>query len=193
MTNFGVKPFSKNSCAWLETAAAKCLEGSVDPTSDQFTSFVFKIQANADPSTTTASSSCASARASSKGHVGHPSPVGKTCGSCSPNSSWRYGTDDHRRRLPRHRIGVFDNGTMGVGDTSTTARRKSLSKTSTFPPELLRPHPRQGLHEAQAVLKGHDPVSSGRGQESMKTWALWKATLSAPSANCKFEVLEYRL
>ena len=27
----------------------KCLEGVVEPTSDQFTSFVFKIQANMNP------------------------------------------------------------------------------------------------------------------------------------------------
>ena len=48
MTNFGVKPFWKNSCAWLR-AQPRNAEGVVEPTSDQFTSFVFKIQANMNP------------------------------------------------------------------------------------------------------------------------------------------------
>ncbi len=50
MTNFGVKPFLEK---FLELAPKpqprKTKEGSVDPMSEQFTSFIFKIQANMNP------------------------------------------------------------------------------------------------------------------------------------------------
>ena len=50
MTNFGVKPFLEEFLRMApKPQPRKCLEGVVEPTSDQFTSFVFKIQANMNP------------------------------------------------------------------------------------------------------------------------------------------------
>ena len=140
MTNFGVKPFLEKFLKMApQPQPRKTLEDIIDPASEEFTSFVFKIQANMNPQH---HDRIVFMRICSgkfeKGMTVNHRQSGKTIRLMQPQqflATERTIIDD---AYPGDIIGVFDNGTMGVGDTLYTGKKKvTFADFPVFPPELF--------------------------------------------------------
>ena len=91
-------------------------------------------------------------------------------------------------------IGVFDNGTMGVGDTLYSGKKKVTFKDfPTFPPELFARIRAKDSMKRKQFLKGMTQLAQeGAVQICGKTLAPWSFIVGAVG-QLQFEVLEYRL
>ena len=209
MTNFGVKPFLEK---FLEMAPKpqprKCLEGVVDPESEQFTSFVFKIQANMNPqhhdrvvfmricSGKFEKGMSVTHRQSGKTlRLMQPQrQSGKTLRLMQPQqflATERTIIDD---AYPGDIIGVFDNGTMGVGDTLYAGKQKVTFKDfPTFPPELFARIRAKDSMKRKQFLKGMTQLAQEGAVQIYENLGSMESYIVGAVGKLQFEVLEYRL
>ena len=196
MTNFGVKPFLEK---FLEMAPKpqprKCLEGVVDPESEQFTSFVFKIQANMNPQhhDRVVFIRICSGKFEKGMSVTHRQS-GKTLRLMQPQqflATERTIIDD---AYPGDIIGVFDNGTMGVGDTLYAGKKKVTFKDfPTFPPELFARIRAKDSMKRKQFLKGMTQLAQEGAVQIYENLGSMESYIVGAVGKLQFEVLEYRL
>ncbi len=148
LTNFGVEPFLRE---FLELAPAPAPRdsslGTVEPASDEFTGFVFKIQANMDPKhrDRVAFMRICSGRFEAGMQVTHVRS-GKAMRLASPQTFLARERTAVEEAWPGDVIGVMDRGTLRIGDTVSTGRALEFSGIPRFAPE----------HFARVVLQ--DPM-----------------------------------
>ena len=196
MTNFGVKPFLEK---FLELAPKpqprKSLEGIIEPVSDEFTSFVFKIQANMNPQH---HDRIVFMRICSgkfeKGMTVNHRQSGKQLRLMQPQqflATERTIIDD---AYPGDIIGVFDSGTMGVGDTLYTGKKKvTFADFPVFPPELFaRIRPKDSMKRKQ-FLKGMTQLAQEGAVQIFENLGSLESYIVGAVGELQFEVLEYRL
>lgn len=196
MTNFGVQPFLESFLTLAPPPhTRKTREGVVEPTSEKFSAFVFKIQANMDPKH---HDRIVFMRICSgkfeKGMTVLHRQSDKTVRLSQPQQFLATERTIIEEAYPGDIIGVFDPGTMGVGDTLCDPKeRLTFADFPVFPPELFaRVSPKDSMKRKQ-FLKGMTQLaqegavqvySQGEGRESFIIGAV---------GQLQWEVLEYRL
>ncbi|MCI5836272.1 MAG: peptide chain release factor 3 [Veillonellaceae bacterium] len=196
MTNFGVQTFLESFLQLAPPPAARTArEGIVEPTRPEFSAFVFKIQANMDPKH---HDRIVFLRICSgqfeKGMSVLHRQTGKTIRLSQPQQFLATERTIIEAAYPGDIIGVFDPGTMGVGDTLCTAKHPvTFADFPVFPPELFaRVSPKDSLKRKQ-FLKGMSQLAQegaiqiytqGEGRESFVIGAV---------GQLQWEVLQYRL
>ena len=196
MTNFGVKPFLEEFLRMApKPQPRKCLEGVVEPTSDQFTSFVFKIQANMNPQH---HDRIVFMRICSgkfeKGMTVTHRQSGKTLRLMQPQQFLATERTIVEDAYPGDIIGVFDNGTMGVGDTLYSGKKKVTFKDfPTFPPELFARIRAKDSMKRKQFLKGMTQLAQEGAVQIYENLGSMESYIVGAVGQLQFEVLEYRL
>ena len=137
LTNFGVEPFLRE---FLELAPPpsprEVSTGIVNPTDEQFTGFVFKIQANMDAKhrDRVAFVRIASGRFEAGMQVKHVR-TGKLIRLASPQQFLARERSAVEEAWPGDVIGVLDRGTLRIGDTLSETSDLEFSGIPRFAPE----------------------------------------------------------
>jgi peptide chain release factor 3 len=153
LTNFGVEPFLREFLELApEPAPREATTGTVYPTDEQFTGFVFKIQANMDAKhrDRVAFVRIASGRFEAGMQVKHVR-TGKLIRLASPQQFMARERTAVEEAWPGDVIGVMDRGTLRIGDTLSENADLEFSGIPRFAPEhfarivLLDPMKRKQL------------------------------------------------
>lgn len=196
MTNFGVKPFLEEFLRLAPPPQPRpCAEGIVEPTSDQFTSFVFKIQANMNPQH---HDRIVFMRICSgqfeKGMTVTHRQSGKTLRLMQPQQFLATERTIVEKAYPGDIIGVFDNGTMGVGDTLYSGKKKvTFRDFPTFPPELFARIRAKDSMKRKQFLKGMTQLAQEGAVQIYENLGSMESYIVGAVGQLQFEVLEYRL
>jgi peptide chain release factor 3 len=137
LTNFGVEPFLREFLELApEPAARESTVGIVEPTRDEFTGFVFKIQANMDAKhrDRVAFVRIASGRFEA-GMAVKQVRTGKAMRLASPQQFMARERTAVEEAWPGDVIGVMDRGSLRIGDTLTEHSDLEFSGIPRFAPE----------------------------------------------------------
>jgi peptide chain release factor 3 len=137
LTNFGVEPFLRS---FLELAPAPLAreadKGTIEPESEAFTGFVFKIQANMDPKhrDRIAFLRVCSGRFEAGMQVKH-ARTGKPMRLSAPTQFLARDRTLIEEAWPGDVIGIHDRGTLRIGDTLSTDGDVEFQDIPRFSPE----------------------------------------------------------
>lgn len=197
LTNFGVEPFLKE---FLNLTSAplprKTIEGEISPFSDDFSAFVFKIQANMN-----------------KAHRDRVAFMRICSGQFSKNMEVYHVQGDKKMRLSQPQqimaqereiidtayagdvIGVFDPGIFSIGDTLCTGKDKVEFKgIPTFAPEHFALVRQKDTMKRKQFVKGTSQIAQeGAIQIFQEIGAGMEEVIVGVVGTLQFEVLEYRL
>ncbi len=137
LTNFGVEPFLREFLELApEPVARETSAGVVHPTDEQFTGFVFKIQANMDAKhrDRVAFVRVCSGRFEAGMQVKHVRS-GKLIRLASPQQFMARERTAIDEAWPGDVIGVMDRGTLRIGDTLSEGRNVQFDDIPRFAPE----------------------------------------------------------
>lgn len=196
MTNFGVKPFLEKFLELAPSPAPRvAMEETVQPDAKDFSAFVFKIQANMNPNH---HDRIVFMRICSgefeKGMTVLHRQSGKSLRLSQPQqflATERTIIDD---AYPGDIIGVFDPGTMGVGDTLCAPNHKvTFGDFPVFPPEFFaRITPKDSMKRKQFIKGMTQLAQEGAVQIFEQPYSLDSYIVGAVGM-LQFEVLQYRL
>ncbi len=196
MTNFGVKPFLEK---FLELSPApaprKALEETVDPKSEDFSALVFKIQANMNPNhhDRIVFMRICSGKFEKGMSVLHRQS-GKSIRLSQPQQFMATERTIIDEAYPGDIIGVFDAGTMGVGDTLCDPKHKvTFGDFPVFPPEFFaRIAPKDSMKRKQFIKGMTQLAQEGAVQIFEQPHSLESYVVGAVGL-LQFDVLTYRL
>ncbi len=196
MTNFGVKPFLEKFLTLAPAPGPRgALERTVLPTEEDFSAFVFKIQANMNPNH---HDRIVFMRICSgefeKGMSVLHRQSGKTIRLSQPQQFLATERTIIEDAYPGDIIGVFDAGTMGVGDTLCTGKDKvTFGDFPVFPPEFFaRISPKDSMKRKQFIKGMTQLAQEGAVQIFEQPHSLESYVVGAVGM-LQFEVLQYRL
>ncbi|HHV30517.1 peptide chain release factor 3 [Acetivibrio mesophilus] len=197
MTNFGVQPFLEEFLELSPKPGIKnSSEGEVDPESDKFTGFVFKIQANMNPAhrDRIAFIRICSGRFTRGMSVYHVQQ-GKEVRLSQPQQFMAQERTIIEEAYPGDIIGVFDPGIFHIGDTLSEGNSKlRFEGIPIFPAEhFARVTPVDTMKRKQ-FLKGINQLSEEGTIQVFKQIDIGVESLIVGTVGVlQFEVLEYRL
>ena len=196
MTNFGVKPFLEKFLELAPSPAPRqAVEEMVQPTSEDFSALVFKIQANMDPNhhDRIVFMRICSGKFEKGMSVLHRQS-NKTIRLSQPQQFLATERTIVEDAYPGDIIGVFDAGTMGVGDTLCAQKHKvTFGDFPVFPPEFFaRVSPKDTMKRKQFQKGMTQLAQEGAVQIFEQPGALDSFVVGAVGM-LQFEVLEYRL
>ena len=196
MTNFGVKPFLEKFLELAPSPAPRqAVEEMVQPTSEDFSALVFKIQANMDPNhhDRIVFMRICSGKFEKGMSVLHRQS-NKTIRLSQPQQFLATERTIVEDAYPGDIIGVFDAGTMGVGDTLCAQKHKvTFGDFPVFPPEFFaRISPKDTMKRKQFQKGMTQLAQEGAVQIFEQPVALDSFVVGAVGM-LQFEVLEYRL
>ncbi|NJK33556.1 MAG: peptide chain release factor 3 [Oscillatoriales cyanobacterium SM2_2_1] len=196
MTNFGVELFLKS---FLEFSLAPCptasTAGTVAPTDEEFTAFVFKLQANMDPKhrDRIAFARICSGRFEKDMTVQHVRS-GKTIRLSHAQKLFGQDREAIDVAYAGDVIGLNNPGTFAIGDTICLGKKRQFAGIPCFSPELFaylrNPNPskfkqfRKGVAEIQ---------EEGAIQIMYSTDDAKRDPILAAVGQLQYEVLQYRL
>lgn len=197
MTNFGVQPFLEE---FLNLAPAPGIRvsdsGEVDPEDEKFTGFVFKVQANMNP---THRDRIAFIRICSgrfeRGMSVYHVQEGKEIKLAQPQQFMAQERAIVEEAYPGDIIGVFDPGIFKIGDTLCSSSNKiKFEGIPIFPAEFFaRVAPVDSMKRKQFV-KGINQLSEEGAIQVFKQVDIGMETLIIGAVGAlQFEVLEHRL
>ena len=198
LTNFGVEPFLQDFLRLTSPPRAytdKLTGELVDPVENDFSGFVFKIQANMDKNHR---DRIAFVRICSgkfeKGMTVTHRQSGKTLRLMQPQQFLATERTIVEDAYPGDIIGVFDNGTMGVGDTLYSGKKKVTFKDfPTFPPELFARIRAKDSMKRKQFLKGMTQLAQEGAVQIYENLGSMESYIVGAVGQLQFEVLEYRL
>ena len=196
MTNFGVKPFLERFLTLAPSPQPReALEGMVQPESEDFSAFVFKIQANMNPNhhdRIVFMRICSGAF--EKGMTVLHRQSGKSIRLSQPQQFMATERTIIDEAYPGDIIGVFDAGTMGVGDTLCAPNKKvTFGDFPVFPPEFFaRISPKDTMKRKQ-FLKGMTQLAQEGAVQIFEPLSSSDSFVVGAVGMLQFEVLEYRL
>jgi peptide chain release factor 3 len=197
MTNFGVQPFLED---FLELAPPPGFKsssaGDVDPEDPNFTGFIFKIQANMNP---THRDRIAFLRVCSgkftKGMEVNHVQAGKTVRLSQPQQFMAAERTIVEEAFPGDIIGIFDPGIFHLGDT-LSEKNSSLKFQGIpiFPAEHFARVSVKDSMKRKQFIKGIDQLSEEGAIQVFKQIDIGTETFIIGTVGAlQFEVLEYRL
>ena len=197
ITNFGVETFLKH---FLEMSPMPqphhTTDGTVEPTDEMFSGFVFKIQANMDPNhrDRMAFLRICSGKYEKNMTVNHLR-IGKKITLAQPQQFMAQDRNIVEDAYAGDIIGIFDPGHFRIGDTLISTNRKfEFDPIPVFPPEnFARVQPKDSMKRKQ-FLKGIEQLSQEGAVQLYKQPDIGTETyIMGVVGILQFDVLEYRL
>ena len=194
--NFGVEPFLKRFLSYTKSPAPRVSDqGEIDPASDKFTGFIFKIQANMNPAhrDRLAFMRICSGVFEKNMEVWHSSS-GKRIRLSQPQQFMAQEHESVETAYPGDIIGLFDPGIMRLGDTLCTGSPVQYGGIPLFAPEFFcRISPVDSMKRKQ-FLKGVSQLSQEGAIQTFKRPNIGREEIVAGVVGVlQMDVLEYRL
>lgn len=197
LTGFGVQTFLD---AFVEFApspgANETVDGEeIEPTADQLTGFIFKIQANMDPRHR---DRIAFVRiASGEFKEGMDVTVGRTQKKLRLNNTTRFMADtresSEKSAVAGDIIGLYDTGNFQIGDTIYTGKKVvEYPPLPQFTPELFMKVTPKNVMKQKSFHKGVAQLVQEGAIQLYKTWHTEEYIIGAVG-QLQFEVFQYRL
>ena len=194
--NFGVEPFLKRFLSYTKSPTPRVSDqGPIDPESDRFTGFIFKIQANMNPAHR---DRLAFMRVCSgvfeKGMTVWHSSSGERIKLSQPQQFMAQEHETVELAYPGDIIGLFDPGVFRLGDTLCTGSPVRYSGIPLFAPEFFsRVSPVDSMKRKQ-FLKGITQLSQEGAIQTFKRPNIGREEMIAGVVGVlQMDVLEYRL
>ena len=194
--NFGVEPFLKRFLSYTKSPTPRVSDqGPIDPESDRFTGFIFKIQANMNPAHR---DRLAFMRVCSgvfeKGMTVWHSSSGERIKLAQPQQFMAQEHETVELAYPGDIIGLFDPGVFRLGDTLCTGYPVRYSGIPLFAPEFFsRVSPVDSMKRKQ-FLKGITQLSQEGAIQTFKRPNIGREEMIAGVVGVlQMDVLEYRL
>lgn len=197
MTNFGVEPFLSD---FLKLAPKPGIKestiGEVDPEDEKFTGFVFKIQANMDP---THRNRMAFIRICSghfsKGMQVHHVQAGKEVRLSQPQQFMAQERTIVEEAYPGDIIGIFDPGIFKIGDTLSEGNPNlKFDNIPTFPPEHFARVIYADTMKRKQFIKGITQLSEEGAIQVFKQIDIGiESVIVGTVGSLQFEVLQHRM
>ena len=194
--NFGVEPFLKRFLSYTKSPTPRVSDqGPIDPESDRFTGFIFKIQANMNPAHR---DRLAFMRVCSgvfeKGMTVWHSSSGERIKLAQPQQFMAQEHETVELAYPGDIIGLFDPGVFRLGDTLSTGSPVRYSGIPLFAPEFFsRVSPVDSMKRKQ-FLKGITQLSQEGAIQTFKRPNIGREEMIAGVVGVlQMDVLEYRL
>ena len=194
--NFGVEPFLKRFLSYTKSPTPRVSDqGPIDPESDRFTGFIFKIQANMNPAHR---DRLAFMRVCSgvfeKGMTVWQSSSGERIKLAQPQQFMAQEHETVELAYPGDIIGLFDPGVFRLGDTLCTGSPVRYSGIPLFAPEFFsRVSPVDSMKRKQ-FLKGITQLSQEGAIQTFKRPNIGREEMIAGVVGVlQMDVLEYRL
>ena len=197
MTNFGVQPFLEEFIRLAPSPGFRSTtDTEVDPESENFSAFVFKIQANMNPAhrDRIAFIRICSGRFK-RGMMVHHVQAGKEIKLAQPQQFMAQERAIVEEAYPGDIIGVFDPGIFRIGDTLCEGAAKfKFEGIPVFPAEhFSRISPKDSMKRKQ-FIKGLDQLSEeGAIQLFKQPDTGMESVIAGAVGELQFEVLEHRL
>ncbi|KWX77295.1 peptide chain release factor 3 [Paenibacillus jilunlii] len=194
INNFGVQTFLDN---FLELAPKpeprRSTAGSVEPTNEKFTGYVFKIQANMNPAHRDRIAflrivSGKFERGMSVKHV----RAGKDIKLSQPQQFLAQDRDIVEEAFPGDIIGLFDPGIFRIGDTLSQAGDIEFDELPTFSPEIFSKVSIKNALKSKQFQKGIDQLTE-EGMIQVFRTVNFDDILLGVVGQLQFEVFEYRM
>ncbi len=197
LTNFGVEPFLENFLTMTTPPLTrKTTDGTVDPMDDNFSAFVFKIQANMN-----------------KAHRDRLTFMRICSGKFERGKEYYHVQSGKSMKLPQPQqlmaqereivdtayagdiIGVFDPGIFSIGDTVCSAKNKvQFEGIPTFAPEHFAVYEQVDTLKRKQFVKGMEQIAQeGAIQIFHEPETGMERVIVGVVGVLQFEVLEYRL
>ncbi len=197
MTNFGVRPFLEEFLNMApEPVARKSDNGLVDPTSEDFSGFVFKVQANMNPAhrDRIAFVRICSGRFEKGIEVNHVR-MGKSVRLSQPQQFLAQDREVVGEAYAGDIIGVFDPGIFSIGDTLCDLKKEfRFEGIPIFPAEHFATVMTKNALKRKQFLKGINEVAEEGAIQVFKQPNIGVETLTIGVVGVlQFEVLEYRM
>ncbi len=197
LTNFGVEPFLEDFLR-MTTPPLPRLAGEqiVDSMDDDFSAFVFKIQANMNKAhrDRIAFMRVVSGRFDADKEVYHVQG-GKKIKLSRPQQLMAAEREIIEEAFAGDIIGVFDPGVFSIGDTLCTAAKKfAFDPIPTFAPEHFRRVRPLDTMKRKQFLKGMEQIAQEGAIQIFKTpYTGMEEVIVGVVGTLQFDVLEYRL
>jgi len=194
VNNFGVQTFLDNFLQLAPKPGAKVSEsGPVDPTSDKFSGYVFKIQANMNPAHRDRIAflricSGRFERGMSVKHVRN----GKTIKLSQPQQFLAQDRDIVDVAYPGDIIGLFDPGIFRIGDSLSQGKDIVYNELPTFSPEIFAKVSIKNALKQKQYQKGIDQLTE-EGTIQVFYSASFNDTILGVVGQLQFEVFQYRM
>ncbi|WP_371263560.1 peptide chain release factor 3 [Paenibacillus sp. 1_12] len=194
INNFGVQTFLEN---FLELApipsSRRSTQGDIDPLSEQFSGYVFKIQANMNPAhrDRIAFLRICSGKFERGMSVKHVRP-GKDIKLAQPQQFLAQDRDIVEEAYPGDIIGLFDPGIFRIGDTLCQGGNYEFDELPTFSPELFSKVTVKNALKHKQFQKGIDQLTEEGTIQVFRTIGFDDMILGVVG-QLQFEVLEYRM
>jgi peptide chain release factor 3 len=196
MTNFGVELFLEAFLDYaLKPAGRNSTLGEVPPTKEDFTGFVFKLQANMDPKHR---DRIAFVRVCSgkfeKDMVVNHARLGKTVRLSHPQKLFGQGRESLVEAYPGDVIGLNNPGVFAIGDTVYQGKRLEYEGIPCFSPELFAYLKNPNPSKYKQFQKGVSELrEEGAVQIMFSTDESKRDPIVAAVGQLQFEVVQFRL
>lgn len=196
MTNFGVEPFLEEFLKMSPPPGEQLFEEQVvEPESESFTGFIFKIQANMNPSHR---DRIAFLRICSgvfeRGMQVIHSGTGKPIRLSQPQQFMAQEREIVETAFPGDIVGLFDPGIFRIGDTLSSTGNLSFKGIPSFPAEHFARVAAKDTMKRKQFLKGISQLAEeGAIQIYKQPYIGIEEFIIGAVGVLQFEVLEYRL
>ncbi|GMK39439.1 peptide chain release factor 3 [Paenibacillus sp. CCS19] len=194
VNNFGVQTFLEN---FLQLAPKptprKSEDGIIEPTSEKFTGYVFKIQANMNPAhrDRIAFLRICSGRFDRGMSVKHVR-AGKDIKLSQPQQFLAQDRDIVESAYPGDIIGLFDPGIFRIGDSLSQGGNVVFNELPTFSPEIFAKVTIKNALKQKQYQKGIDQLTEEGTIQVFRTTS-FDDTILGVVGQLQFEVFEYRM
>lgn len=196
MTNFGVQPFLEEFLRLAPPPMPRLSSnGPIDPSSSQFSGFIFKIQANMNPAHR---DRIAFLRICSgkfeKGMSVHHVQSGKPVKLSQPQQFLAQERVIVEDAYPGDIIGLFDPGLFGVGDTlCQPGQNFRFQDFPVFPPEQFARVQAKDTMKRKQFVKGMTQLGQEGAVQIFQQPHTLESYIVGAVGSLQFDVLEYRL
>ncbi len=196
LTNFGVRSFLDSFIELAPPPSEKTTgKGTISPENEEFSGFVFKIQANMNPAHRDRVAFVRICSGSfTRGMLVKHVPTGKTLRLSQSRQFMAQSTATVDEAYPGDIVGIFDPGIFRIGDTLTEKSSFDFEAFPPFQPEMFaRVHLRDVMKRKQ-FMKGMNQLAE---EGAIQKFQLPDIGLESPVIGAvgvlQFEVLEHRL
>lgn len=195
VNNFGVQTFLEN---FLKLAPSpgprKSTEGEVEPLSEKFSGYVFKIQANMNPAHRDRIAflricSGKFQRGMSVRHV----RAGKEIKLSQPQQFLAQDREITEYAYPGDIVGLFDPGIFRIGDSLAQGANIVFDELPTFSPELFAKVTVKNALKHKQYQKGIDQLTEEGTVQVFYTTSGFDETILGVVGQLQFEVFEHRM
>jgi peptide chain release factor 3 len=196
LTNFGVKTFLDSFLSMAPAPSAhETVDGdTVQPTADEFSGFVFKIQANMNPNHR---DRIAFVRVTSGAfEKGMDVMLARTGKTIRLNNATEFMSDEReqvKQAVAGDIVGLYDTGNFTIGDSIYTGKQKvQFPKLPQFTPELFVRVTPKNVMKQKSFHKGMQQLVQEGAIQLYKTYNTDEYILGAVG-QLQFEVFQFRM